>query len=123
METKHDYIERSAVKEMLDNARLIADAEGEYVGYCCEDISIDSIPAADVALVEWIKVTDRLPEENHPVMVTLVFEVEDNKYCRWIDTNVVFRKGKFVWWDENKWVEESGEVTHWVPYPTLPAED
>lgn len=49
------YIERAAVEEMLENAQLISD--GEYCGYCTEDVNLGSIPAADVAEVRhgrWI---------------------------------------------------------------------
>lgn len=41
-----DYIERAAVEAMLENAQIITD--GEYCGYCTEDVSLDKIPAADV---------------------------------------------------------------------------
>lgn len=44
-----EHIERAAVEEMLENAHLISD--GEYCGYCTEDVNLGSIPAADVALV------------------------------------------------------------------------
>lgn len=41
-----EYIKRAAVEKMLEDAQLISD--GEYCGYCTEDISLNSIPAADV---------------------------------------------------------------------------
>lgn len=44
-----EYIEREAVEKMLEDAQLISD--GEYCGYCTEDINLSSIPAADVAPV------------------------------------------------------------------------
>ena len=44
-----EYIERAAVEEMLENAQLISD--GEYCGYCTEDVNLGSISAADVAEV------------------------------------------------------------------------
>lgn len=50
-----EYIERAAVEEMLENAQLISD--GEYCGYCTEDVNLGSILAADVAEVRhgrWI---------------------------------------------------------------------
>lgn len=46
---KKEYIEKRAVEDMLENAHLIS--EGEYCGYCTEDIDINSIPVADVAPV------------------------------------------------------------------------
>ena len=50
-----EYIERAAVEEILENAQIISD--GEYCGYCTEDINLSSIPAADVVEVRhgrWI---------------------------------------------------------------------
>lgn len=50
-----DYIEREAVEKMLENAQIISD--GENCGYCTDDISISSIPSADVAPVvhaKWV---------------------------------------------------------------------
>lgn len=43
------YIERAAVETMLENAQIITD--GEYCGYCMEDINLGSIPTADVVEV------------------------------------------------------------------------
>ena len=51
-----EYIEREAVEKMLENAQIISD--GEYCGYCTDDISVSSIPTADVAPVvhaKWIE--------------------------------------------------------------------
>ena len=53
---KKEYIEKQAVEDMIENAHLIS--EGEYCGYCTEDIDINSIPVADVAPVvhgKWIR--------------------------------------------------------------------
>lgn len=44
-----EYIEKAAVENMLETAQLISD--GEYCGYCTEDVSLNSIPAAEVAEV------------------------------------------------------------------------
>ena len=46
---KKEYIEKQAVEDMIENAHLIS--EGEYCGYCTEDIDINSIPVADVTTV------------------------------------------------------------------------
>lgn len=51
-----EYIEREVIKKMLENAQIISD--GEYSGYCTEDINVDDIPAEDVEPVKrgrWIK--------------------------------------------------------------------
>lgn len=50
-----EYIKRTAVETMLENAQIITD--GEYCGYCTEDMRLNSIPAANVAEVRhgrWI---------------------------------------------------------------------
>lgn len=55
----NDYISREAVWEMLEKAHIISN--GEYCGYCTEDIFIDDIPSADVQPVKrgnWIDVTE-----------------------------------------------------------------
>lgn len=44
-----EYIERADVEEMLENAQMISN--GEYCGYCTEDVRLNSIPAADVVEV------------------------------------------------------------------------
>lgn len=44
-----EYIERELVEKMIEDAQIISD--GENCGYCTDDISISSIPAADVAPV------------------------------------------------------------------------
>lgn len=72
--------------------------------------------------MDWIKVTDRLPEDGQHVIVTLTCKTT-GKRC--VDTNyTAFIKGEFMWWDEDahEYTEETDEVTHWMPYPT-PAED
>ena len=50
-----EYIKKEDVEKMLDDAKLISD--GEYCGYCTEDVSINSIETQDVFHVihaKWI---------------------------------------------------------------------
>lgn len=50
-----EYIEREVIKKMLENAQIISD--GEYSGYCTEDINVDDIPTENVEPVvhgNWI---------------------------------------------------------------------
>lgn len=57
---KDEYIKRKDVEQMLEMAALISD--GEYCGYCTEDIDINGIPAADVApVVHGKNITKRHP--------------------------------------------------------------
>ena len=44
-----EYIEREAVENMLADAQIITD--GEYCGYCTEDVDVSQLPAADVVEV------------------------------------------------------------------------
>jgi hypothetical protein len=44
----NDYVKRSDVEEMLEKADLICDANGEFFGYCTEDVKLSLIPSADV---------------------------------------------------------------------------
>lgn len=63
-----EYIERAAVEKMLEDAQLISD--GEYCGYCTEDVSLNSIPAADVAEVRhgiWIGIEYDGYADGYPV--------------------------------------------------------
>lgn len=57
-----EYIERAAVEAMLENAQIITD--GEYCGYCTEDVNLNSIPAADVVEVVRCDHCGRRYEEN-----------------------------------------------------------
>ena len=71
-----EYIERESVEKMLEDAQLISD--GEYCGYCTEDINLSSIPAVDVAPVRhgrWI------PSESDFDDDDTLFDVED--WCDW----------------------------------------
>lgn len=50
-----EYLDKEVVQEMLENAQIISN--GEYYGYCTEDVRLNSIPAANVAEVRhgrWI---------------------------------------------------------------------
>lgn len=52
-----DYIKREQVEEVLEKAQIISSPDGEYSGYCTEDICLESIPSADVEEVRhgrWI---------------------------------------------------------------------
>ena len=55
-----EYIEREAVEEILENAQIISN--GEYCGYCTEDVRLNSIPAADVAEVRHGKIIETIKD-------------------------------------------------------------
>lgn len=50
-----DYIKREQVEEMLEKAKIISSPDGEYSGYCTEDICLESIPSADVVKERYAK--------------------------------------------------------------------
>ena len=54
-----EYIEKAEVEEMLENAQTISD--GEYCGYCTEDVNLNAFHAADV--VEGVRCKDCIEDE------------------------------------------------------------
>lgn len=74
-----EYIERAAVETMLENAQIITD--GEYCGYCTEDINLGSIPAADVVEVmkakELIELAKLMTDEDMRLLKSLVQKSEN----------------------------------------------
>lgn len=75
--------------------------------------------------MEWIKVTDRLPEEGQLVLVTIRHSIP-NISPVWADVKWTKYGGwKYLvnaWEDFWAPISNDDEVTHWMPYPT-PAED
>lgn len=89
---------------------------------------------------DWISVEDRLPEENVPVNVVWVNRCPPSYYAHikdkpFVATAVYFRHC-WYWWDANiedylaeygYWkngvIDESIEVTHWMPLPEPPKEE
>ena len=68
---------RSTIETMLENARIITD--GEYCGYCTEDVRLNSIPAADVAEVRHGRWIEKAP---HPYCSECFVECRDKTpYC------------------------------------------
>ena len=75
-------------------------------------------------MMEWIKVSDRLPPFFEDVLVTCLSSlslelVKDEKYlaidrfCTWPDHHIpCFKTDTFL-----------GKVTHWIPLPRLPKEE
>ncbi|MBD1220529.1 DUF551 domain-containing protein [Acinetobacter seifertii] len=65
--------------------------------------------------MEWISVTDRLPEDNEYVDILI------NGKRRMVDT--VFLDNKFYIFPpfaKEQWVEVKNNVTHWMPLPEPP---
>lgn len=81
-------------------------------------------PAADVAPVVWIPVTDRLPEagtrSNGWGDVTVI--ATNGKFVRPLIYEEAIVRGKVVWrwkwpWDR---IYDGNPVTHWMPLPEPP---
>ena len=79
-----EYIKKEDVEKMLDDAQLISD--GEYCGYCTEDVSINSIEIQDVAPVvhgKWIADMTTTLETVKCSVCKKVFQAyySDYQYC------------------------------------------
>lgn len=107
-----EYIDREAVLEAAKKSHLYFDIKP----------IINSIPAADVRPVEWIPVTERLPEEKTYVLilfdtiagkmqgVCFLYKDDDGHNCwTWLD-----RLGKNLF---------DIQPTHWMPLPQPPEEE
>ena len=100
-----DYISREAVLTALFN--------GEHNLYSWDEIEdrLSAIPAADVRPVEWIPVTERLPEKDGWYLVSDGF----------ISWTAMFLGEKTVWAGNFKFGLTG--ITHWMPLPEPPKEE
>lgn len=117
-----EYIERSYIRKM-------AMFEMAYTMETETDAAvvlrmIDDAPAADVAPVVWIPVTDRLPEvgtrSNGWADVTVI--ATNGKFVRPLIYERAIVRGKVVWrwkwlWDR---IYDGNPVTHWMSLPEPP---
>lgn len=81
----------------------------EYTDRCARYAEEIAVLKAAGERVEWIPVTERLPEEDGFVIV-------------WHDETEIalFSEGKFCFYDAVGCLREYVEVTHWMPLPTPP---
>lgn len=91
VKTMPDYIERAAVEHMLEAAQIISD--GEYCGYCTEDVRLSEIPSVIV-----------VPRWDTKGYEGTTKSVLDCYYDITGDWNRVY----------------NGHVTHWMPLPEPP---
>lgn len=125
-----EYIERKKLEEAFDNADpdvCESDMDGHSDwGFGRENVRdvIRSVPAADVAPVVWIPVTDRLPEagtrSNGWGDVTVI--ATNGKFVQPLIYERAIVRGKVVWrwkwpWDR---IYDGNPVTHWMPLPEPP---
>jgi hypothetical protein len=97
---------------MIENAQIISD--GEYCGYCTDDINIDALPSVTPKLktVKWIPVSEKMPEEGKTVMASTNYGIyPEAKYSK-----------KYGWkwpWEvgEDYWTEIVDSVEAWMPLP------
>jgi len=99
-----EYIEREAAI----NAVFGAMADGRAVFP-----ALNNLPAADVRPVEWIPVTERLPEVRTWVLC----------YCRANSFDVFRMTDEGNWQYGNRSIYMKGYVTHWMPLPPAPKEE
>ena len=122
-----EYIEREAAIEAVKHAWAKGLEPSQY---------IEIISAADVATVqEWISVDDRLPEPEQDVILC-TSEIET--YGRHSEKKKIYRNIFMGYFDGDEWLtsycygceyifrmnekypNETIEVTHWMPLPELP---
>lgn len=107
------YIERAKVTDaLIDNTSIVGSELEEAVNAIC------AIPAADVRPVEWIPVTERLPEEYKDVLCYY-------EYFRYGDYNCMFRTIDRGYYCDGIWGGEAGQghknkVLAWMPLPEPP---
>jgi hypothetical protein len=114
-----DAISRADAIKMTENAQIISD--GEYCGYCTDDINIDALPSVTPKqkTVEWIPVSERLPELDDDGCSTFVLVSFSNFTLPCIGQ---LRKtdGENHWYegDDEKALDSFGlHVNAWMPLP------
>ncbi len=65
---------------------------------------------AELAQHRWIPVSERLPKENHEVLIYYTYERNQYSY-----TGIAFLYRKLWYSDDGKTVFKANEVTHWKP--------
>lgn len=128
-----EYIERESAIEAI----MSEPPDAHYPQWYAEKIK--SIPAADVAPVQkWISVKDRLPEPEQEVILC-TREIET--YGRHNEKKKIYRNIYMGYFDGYEWLtfychgceyifrmnekfqNETIEVTHWMPSPEPPKEE
>lgn len=119
-----EYIDREALFAEFDRLGLGEHSIVEKVFSIGVRTIIAGMPAADVAPVVWIPVTDRLPEagtrSNGWGGVTVI--ATNGKFVRPLIYERAIVRGKVVWrwkwpWDR---IYDGNPVTHWMPLPEPP---
>lgn len=110
VKTMPDYIERAAVEHMLEAAQIISD--GEYCGYCTEDVRLSEIPSVDVESVRRTSVDEKLPhaeygESDSVLVVTKLGSM--HVLC--------FDGGNWCYPTGEPFIRTKSRVTHWMPLP------
>ena len=95
---------------------------------------LSAIPAADVRPVEWIPVTERLPDQSGIYLAWMRWDVtEAEEEPSAYPVNYDAEEEAFGWWNEfydSETLGWSGEdfirydgITHWMPLPEPPKEE
>jgi hypothetical protein len=71
--------------------------------------------------MNWIPVSERLPENNDRVLVWHYDEVDMAQYWPWPDNKAGNRRGKWEQFDPSGYPFAISHVTHWMPLPEPPA--
>lgn len=122
-----EYIEREAIMKFpIRKDRCDKEHANEHFIFGIESVLeyVENLPAADVAPVVWIPVTDRLPEvgtrSNGWGDVTVI--ATNGKFVRPLIYERAIVRGKVVWrwkwlWDR---IYDGNPVTHWMSLPEPP---
>lgn len=105
-----EYISREAAERAAHMAFV---RRNDALQYSEMIHQLAKIPAADVRPVEWIPVTERLPEVRTWVLC----------YCRANSFDVFRMTDEGHWQYGNRSIYMKGYVTHWMPLPEPPKEE
>lgn len=116
-----EYIDKQTVIDTLDGlCDVVCQYSKKQRAFMCGACNLGSafdvlqeLPAADVRPVEWIPVTERLPEVRTWVLC----------YCRANSFDVFRMTDEGNWQYGNRSIYMKGYVTHWMPLPPAPKEE
>jgi hypothetical protein len=83
-----------------------------YFGFGSFSIVSKSVLCYNLSM-EWIKVTDKLPENKK----TVLFSDSEEVYVGYLDTNNNWYE--FIYSEDGDWIKY---VTHWMPLPKPPVQ-
>lgn len=113
-----EYIEREVIMRFpIRKDRCDKEHANEHFIFGIESVLeyVENLPAADVAPVVWIPVTERLPEDRSNVLVVAYWNERWGVYMGWCAP-------KRAEWSVHIGIGDRNDVavTHWMPLPEPP---